>query len=205
VGEGYHRRKGEPHAEAHALAAAGARAAGGMAVVTLEPCNHFGRTPPCHQALIDAGVVRVLIAVIDTTSRGDGGAARLRDAGLDVEVGVLTDEAVVVLGPWLAALDSGRPRVIWAYEAGPEGPRALSDDVIATAGLRYGVDAVLLADGRIEEATSGVHGQGAFHVAGPRALDRTRPDPFLAARRWCPVAPDTRGAEESPSPSSSEG
>jgi diaminohydroxyphosphoribosylaminopyrimidine deaminase / 5-amino-6-(5-phosphoribosylamino)uracil reductase len=101
VGEGYHRRKGEPHAEAHALAAAGARAAGGTAVVTLEPCNHFGRTPPCHQDLIDAGIVRVLIAVIDPTSRGDGGAARLRDAGLDVEVGVLTDEAVVVLGPWL--------------------------------------------------------------------------------------------------------
>jgi diaminohydroxyphosphoribosylaminopyrimidine deaminase/5-amino-6-(5-phosphoribosylamino)uracil reductase len=181
VGEGYHRRKGEPHAEAHALAAAGARAAGGTAVVTLEPCNHFGRTLPCHQDLIDAGIVRVLIAVIDPTSRGDGGAARLRDAGLDVEVGVLTDEVVVVLGPWLAALDSGRqrPRVIWAYEAGPEGPRALSDDFIASAGLRYGVDAALLSDGRIEEGTSGVHGQGAFTL--PDRVLSTEPDKTLSS------------------------
>src|SRR3954471_21963137 len=117
VGEGYHRRKGESHAEVYALSAAGNRSRGGTAVVTLEPCNHHGRTPPCHQALIDAGVARVVIAVIDPTSRGVGGAARLRAAGVDVQVGLLADEATVVLGPWLAALRSGRPKVIWAPEA----------------------------------------------------------------------------------------
>ncbi|WP_219414367.1 bifunctional diaminohydroxyphosphoribosylaminopyrimidine deaminase/5-amino-6-(5-phosphoribosylamino)uracil reductase RibD [Pseudonocardia nigra] len=162
VGEGYHRRKGEPHAEVKALTAAGARAAGGTAVVTLEPCNHHGRTPPCHQALIDASVSRVLIAVIDPTSRGEGGAARLRQAGIEVEVGVLADEALVVLGPWLQALKSGRPFVVWAYEARADGPRALPAEVLAHAGLRFGVDAVLRADGRIEEGRPGVHGADSF-------------------------------------------
>lgn len=99
AGQGYHRRKGEAHAEVNALAAAGKRASGGTAVVTLEPCNHHGVTPPCHQALIDAGISRVVIAVIDPTSRGVGGASRLQEAGLDVEVGCLADEATLVLDP----------------------------------------------------------------------------------------------------------
>src|ERR1700691_3992290 len=80
AGEGYHVRKGEPHAEAHALAAAGQLARRGTAVVSLEPCNHAGRTPACRQALIEAGIARVVIAVLDPTSRGEGGAARLRQA-----------------------------------------------------------------------------------------------------------------------------
>src|SRR5436190_11680425 len=111
VGEGYHERKGEAHAEAQALAAAGPLATGATAVVTLEPCNHQGRTPACRQALIDAGVRRAVIAVTDPTSRGEGGAAALWAAGVDVEVGVLADEASVVLGPWLAALIAQRPLV----------------------------------------------------------------------------------------------
>ncbi len=103
VGQGYHRRKGESHAEALALAQAGEHARNGTAVMTLEPCNHDGRTPPCHRALIDGGVRRVLIALLDPTSRGEGGVAVLHRAGLDVEVGVLADEALLVLGPWLCA------------------------------------------------------------------------------------------------------
>jgi diaminohydroxyphosphoribosylaminopyrimidine deaminase/5-amino-6-(5-phosphoribosylamino)uracil reductase len=162
AGMGYHRRKGEAHAEANALAAAGARAAGGTAAVTLEPCNHHGRTPPCHQALIDAGIKRVLIALIDPTSRGVGGVARLRDASVDVEVGVLADEALVVLGPWLEALESGRPRVRWVYEAGPEGPRAVPDDLLTSTGLRFSVDSLLRADGRVEEGIPGAHGEAVF-------------------------------------------
>ena len=110
VGEGYHQRKGEAHAEAQALAAAGTLARGATAVVTLEPCNHQGRTPPCRQALIDAGVRRVVIAVTDPTSRGEGGTAALRSAGIDVETGVLEREARVVLGSWLAALGIGAAR-----------------------------------------------------------------------------------------------
>ncbi|WP_438493832.1 bifunctional diaminohydroxyphosphoribosylaminopyrimidine deaminase/5-amino-6-(5-phosphoribosylamino)uracil reductase RibD [Streptomyces asiaticus] len=89
VGEGCHLRKGDHHAEVNALTAAGERAEGGTAVVTLEPCNHQGRTPPCRQALIDAKVSRVLMAVMDPTSRGEGGAAVLEQAGIEVERGVL--------------------------------------------------------------------------------------------------------------------
>src|SRR5580704_5667116 len=109
VGEGFHERKGEPHAEAQALAAAGDLANGATAIVTLEPCNHQGRTPPCRQVLIDAGVRRVVIAIIDPTSRGEGGVVELRRAGVDVETGVLAGEARTVLGDWLAGLQNRRP------------------------------------------------------------------------------------------------
>ncbi|SDJ77362.1 diaminohydroxyphosphoribosylaminopyrimidine deaminase [Actinopolyspora mzabensis] len=113
AGQGWHRRKGEPHAEAHALAQAGSAARGGTAVVTLEPCCHHGRTPPCHRALIEAGIARVVIAVLDPTSRGRGGAALLREAGIDVVEGLLVEEAHLVLGPWLAALERQRPVLTW--------------------------------------------------------------------------------------------
>ena len=162
VGEGYHARKGEAHAEAKALAAAGGAAAGGTAVVTLEPCNHHGRTPPCHQALIDARISRVVIAVLDPTSRGDGGAARLRAAGVSVDVGVLTDEALLVLGPWLSALRDERPQVTWAYHLGPDGHRAVPDDIASESTLRCGFDAVLHEDGSVEEGVLATHGRGAF-------------------------------------------
>jgi diaminohydroxyphosphoribosylaminopyrimidine deaminase / 5-amino-6-(5-phosphoribosylamino)uracil reductase len=121
VGEGYHERKGEAHAEAQAIAAAGPLAQGATAVVTLEPCNHEGRTPACRQALIDAEVERVVIALIDPTSRVAGGAAALRAAGLSVETGVLADEARVILGAWLAALETRRPVVTWPYLIGDRG------------------------------------------------------------------------------------
>lgn len=163
VGTGYHRRKGEAHAEGLALAAAGERAAGGTALVTLEPCNHRGLTPPCHQSLIDAGVVRVVIAVLDPTSRGEGGAARLREAGISVEVGVLADEAQLVLGPWLRALDTRRPHVVWARHVGSE-ETIVSDDLLALSGLASSVDAVLHADGSAHEAVAGSHGPGVFRV-----------------------------------------
>ncbi|MFI9388556.1 bifunctional diaminohydroxyphosphoribosylaminopyrimidine deaminase/5-amino-6-(5-phosphoribosylamino)uracil reductase RibD [Kutzneria sp. NPDC052558] len=164
VGEGYHQRKGESHAEAHALAAAGERAYGGTAVVTLEPCNHVGRTPPCHQALIDAGIARVVIAVIDPTSRGAGGAVRMREAGLDVEAGVLVEEAEVVLGPWLRALRRGRPLVIWAFEVAKDGPTAIPRSQCDAFALRAGVDAVLTAGGRLIEGRPGGHGAGVFSL-----------------------------------------
>lgn len=164
VGEGFHKRKGESHAEVHALAAAGERAQGGTAVVTLEPCNHFGRTPPCHQALLDAGVVRVLIAVMDPTSRGAGGAARMREAGVEVEVGVLAEEAEVVLGPWLEALRNRRPRVTWACEVGEAGPIAIRRQQFDALALRTGVDAVLDDAGKLTEGRPGQHGAGVFSL-----------------------------------------
>jgi diaminohydroxyphosphoribosylaminopyrimidine deaminase/5-amino-6-(5-phosphoribosylamino)uracil reductase len=179
AGEGYHRRKGESHAEVNALTAAGSKAAGGTAVVTLEPCNHHGRTPPCHQALLDAGIARVRIAVLDPTSRGEGGAARLRAAGIEVEIGLRADEALVVLGPWLAALTSGRPRVRWVYESGPDGPRPCPEQLLPRTGLRSGTDAVLRSDGRVEEGIPGAHGPGAFAL--PHSVAVADPAGALAA------------------------
>jgi diaminohydroxyphosphoribosylaminopyrimidine deaminase/5-amino-6-(5-phosphoribosylamino)uracil reductase len=162
AGTGYHQRKGESHAEVHALSAAGSRAEGGTAIVTLEPCNHVGRTPACRQALIDARVARVVIGLIDPTSRGDGGAAMLRAAGVDVEVGVLADEARLVLGPWLATLDRRRPVVVGGYMVGKDRLEPLEAEVVGE--LRTGVDAVLYGDGRVEESVPFVHGHGILNL-----------------------------------------
>ena len=92
IGEGWHVRAGEPHAEVFALRAAGERARGATAFVTLEPCNHHGRTPPCTEALIGAGVARVIFANGDPNPEVDGrGIARLREAGIAVEMGLLAE------------------------------------------------------------------------------------------------------------------
>lgn len=168
VGEGYHVRKGESHAEVNALTAAGERAEGGTAVVTLEPCNHYGRTPPCREALIKANVARVVIAVMDPTSRGEGGAALLRKAGIDVEQNFLTDEALLVLGPWLSSLTNDRPFITWVYEAGPDGkpfphltPGLASEEVQA---LRESHDIVIRQDGEIKEGRPKSHGKEVFQL-----------------------------------------
>jgi diaminohydroxyphosphoribosylaminopyrimidine deaminase/5-amino-6-(5-phosphoribosylamino)uracil reductase len=160
VGEGYHERKGEAHAEAQALAAAGPLAAGATAVVTLEPCNHQGRTPPCRQALIDAGVKRAVVAVIDPTSRGEGGVTALRRAGVDVETGVLSTEARTVLGGWLAGLQNRRPVITWPYLITARGVKALPGDTAEARLLHLNADAVLAADGIVREAVPGSHGKG---------------------------------------------
>jgi diaminohydroxyphosphoribosylaminopyrimidine deaminase / 5-amino-6-(5-phosphoribosylamino)uracil reductase len=166
VGEGYHDRKGEPHAEGNALAAAGKLAEGGTAVVTLEPCNHSGRTPPCREALINANVARVLIAVMDPTSRGEGGAALLRQAGIDVEQDFLKDEALVVLGPWLSSVQARRPFITWIYEATPDGSPIVFGEYIAMRGeiaaIRESHDLVMTWNGKFEEGRPGSHGQGVF-------------------------------------------
>jgi diaminohydroxyphosphoribosylaminopyrimidine deaminase/5-amino-6-(5-phosphoribosylamino)uracil reductase len=164
VGEGYHERKGEAHAEAQALAAAGPLATGATAVVTLEPCNHQGRTPACRQALIDAGVRRAVIAVIDPTSRGEGGVAALRQAGVDVETGVLASEAQVVLGGWLSGIRNRRPVITWPYLVGGHGIEALPADTSEARLLRLNADAVLRADGSVREAVPGSHGSGILTI-----------------------------------------
>jgi diaminohydroxyphosphoribosylaminopyrimidine deaminase/5-amino-6-(5-phosphoribosylamino)uracil reductase len=160
AGTGYHVRKGEMHAEPQALAEAGARAHGGTAVVTLEPCNHVGLTPACRQALLDAHVARVVIAVLDPTSRNEGGAAVLKSAGVDVEVGVLDHEAHHVIGPWMTATLRRRPFVTWAYA--PHAPETIDPTMMDD--LRYEADVVLHHDGRVEEGIAGGHGAGMLQI-----------------------------------------
>ncbi len=117
VGEGFHRRFGGPHAERNALAAAGIRSRGATAYVTLEPCCHHGKTPPCTDALIAAGVARVIAAVRDPNPQVAGkGFQQLRRAGIAVEVGLLHDEAAALLAPFITFQTRRRPYVIlkWA-------------------------------------------------------------------------------------------
>lgn len=117
IGEGCHRRFGEAHAEVEALRMAGDRAAGATLYVTLEPCCHHGKTPPCTLAIIDSRVGRVVVACRDPFPqvRG-GGIAKLREAGITVDVGVLESEVRRLNAPYLKLLETGRPWVIakWA-------------------------------------------------------------------------------------------
>lgn len=112
VGEGWHQQYGGPHAEVHALAAAGAAAQGATAYVSLEPCNHHGKTPPCTDALVAAGVVRVVCATRDPNPKAAGGIERLEAAGIAVTVGVCEHEALVQNAPFFhAARGADRPFV----------------------------------------------------------------------------------------------
>ncbi|MCF0233804.1 MAG: bifunctional diaminohydroxyphosphoribosylaminopyrimidine deaminase/5-amino-6-(5-phosphoribosylamino)uracil reductase RibD [Thermoguttaceae bacterium] len=117
VGEGWHERFGGPHAEVNALAAAGDAARGATMYVTLEPCSHFGKTPPCADAVIAAGVARVVVAMLDPFPEVAGrGVEKLVAAGIDVKVGVLESKARDLNAPYLTRLEKGRPWIIakWA-------------------------------------------------------------------------------------------
>jgi diaminohydroxyphosphoribosylaminopyrimidine deaminase/5-amino-6-(5-phosphoribosylamino)uracil reductase len=112
VGEGYHARYGEPHAEIVALKAAGERARGATLYVTLEPCNHFGKTPPCTEAILQARVARVVIATADPTALAGGGARHLADYGVQVDFGVEEAAALELNAPFFfAATNPLRPWV----------------------------------------------------------------------------------------------
>jgi diaminohydroxyphosphoribosylaminopyrimidine deaminase/5-amino-6-(5-phosphoribosylamino)uracil reductase len=128
VGAGGTQPAGGPHAEVMALREAGQRAVGGTAVVTLEPCNHHGRTPPCVDALIEAGVAAVVYAVADPNPEAAGGADRLRAAGITVTAGVCADE--VAGGPlreWLHKQRTGKPHVTWKFATSVDGRSAAAD------------------------------------------------------------------------------
>ena len=126
VGEGWHESAGAPHAEIHALAAAGDRARGATAYVTLEPCHHYGRTPPCDEALIAAGVVRVVAAMRDPDPRTAGlGLERILQAGVDTATGVLESEARELNIGFVSRLTRGRPWVRMKIAASLDGKTAL--------------------------------------------------------------------------------
>ncbi|WP_121392115.1 bifunctional diaminohydroxyphosphoribosylaminopyrimidine deaminase/5-amino-6-(5-phosphoribosylamino)uracil reductase RibD [Actinokineospora cianjurensis] len=179
VGEGATRPPGGPHAEVVALAEAGARARGGTAVVTLEPCAHYGRTPPCTDALIAAGIARVVYAVADPNPVASGGARTLEGAGVSTRGGLLADE--VAKGPlraWLHAVRHGRPHVTWKYAATLDGRVAAVDGTsrwISSAvsraevhELRGRVDAIVVGTGTIKVDDPALTARGSGGTPGAR-------------------------------------
>ena len=127
IAEGYHRGAGTAHAERDALDRAGEAARGATAVVTLEPCHHTGRTGPCSEALVAAGVRRVVFAQGDPNPVAAGGAARLREAGIDVAEGLGLEEARALNRVWTFAVEHGRPFVTWKFATTLDGRSAAAD------------------------------------------------------------------------------
>jgi diaminohydroxyphosphoribosylaminopyrimidine deaminase/5-amino-6-(5-phosphoribosylamino)uracil reductase len=190
VGEGFHAYAGGPHAEIVALAQAGERARGGTAVVTLEPCNHTGRTGPCAQALIGAGVQRVVIAVDDPTPVAAGGAATLRGAGIQVETGVRRHEAEQGNVAWLTAVRRGRPYVTWKYAATLDGRSAAADGTsqwITSAAARTDVHTLRSTMDAI------VVGVGTVLADDPQLTVRDLKDGTLAIKQPLRVVVDSDG------------
>lgn len=122
LGQGYHHRAGEPHAEVLALQKAGKKAQGATLYLNLEPCNHFGRTPPCTEAILKAGLRRVVVGMIDPNPLVSGqGIARLRSQGIKVEVGLLEDECRKLNAPFIKYITQGRPLVVMKVAASFDG------------------------------------------------------------------------------------
>ena len=160
VGEGFHARAGDPHAEVGALAQAGARARGGTLIVTLEPCCHHGRTPPCTEAVINAGIARVVVAMVDPDPRvAGGGIARLRAAGLEVIEAVAEAQALRLNRAFVHRVRSGFPLGILKWAMSLDGRTALpngqSQWISGPAArdwvhrLRAGCDAVIVGGGTV--------------------------------------------------------
>lgn len=209
LAEGWHRGAGTAHAEVDALSAlAPGGASGATAVVTLEPCNHTGRTGPCAQALIDAGVARVVYATGDPGDASSGGADRLRAAGVEVVAGEQADASRTLIGDWLTVQRLGRPHVTVKWAQSLDGRAAASD---GTSQWITGPDARADVHRRRAEADAIVVGTGTLLADDPALTARdgdallphqpipvvigSRPTPADAAVHRHPHAPlfyDTR-------------
>jgi len=191
ISQGIHERAGHEHAEVMALKAAGERARGATAVVTLEPCNHFGKTPPCVDALIAAGVARVVFGAGDPNPEAAGGAEKLKDAGVEVVGYVREREADAIIEPWWFSKNHHRPFVTLKIAATMDGFVAAQDGSsrwitgemarIAVHQLRARVDAVAVGtatavtdDPLLDVRLEGNWPQPAHYVIGKRDLPRLR-------------------------------
>ncbi len=157
VGRGYHQRAGTPHAEIHAIADAGEACTGATIYVTLEPCNHTGRTPPCSRAVLSAGLKRVVIGMADPNPVAVGGAQFLRDQGLEVEMGVLEQECRSLNYPFIKHVRTGLPWVVMkagmsldariSYQRGRGGAITGAEAKQRVHELRDRLDAILIGVG----------------------------------------------------------
>ena len=202
VAEGWHHGAGTPHAEVDALAKLGAaersgNAEGLTAVVTLEPCNHHGRTGPCAQALLDAGVSRVVYAVSDPGPHSGGGSERLRAGGVDVIAGVAQAEAEEFLHSWLTAARLQRPHVTVKWASSLDGRAAAADGtsqwITGTASRqrvheqRARADAIVVGTGTVLADDPSLTARG---DAGE--LLEWQPQPVVLGRREIPAAAQLR-------------
>ncbi|MDQ1537319.1 MAG: diaminohydroxyphosphoribosylaminopyrimidine deaminase [Actinomycetota bacterium] len=193
VGEGFHEGSGTPHAEVMALRQAGAAARAGTAVVTLEPCAHTGLTGPCSQALIEAGVARVVFAQSDPNPLARGGAALLEAAGVRTTAGILAEESTALNDAWTFSVRNGRPKVTWKFAATLDGRSAAADGTSRwitgpmaredVHQLRGRCDAILVGTGTV--------------IADDPALTVRRPDGTAVARQPLRVVMGLRPIPES--------
>ncbi len=160
ISEGFHHREdGGKHAEVIALQGAGTKANGATLILTLEPCNHHGKTPPCTEAIIEAGIAKVIYAVSDPNPKAAGGAARLREAGVEVESGLLEEEVSFTNRAWLKKIKSARPYITLKVATTLDGKVAASDGSSkwitnegarkSVHGLRSECDAIVTGTGTV--------------------------------------------------------
>ncbi len=189
AGAGFHAGAGTPHAEVVALDEAGDAALGGTAYVTLEPCSHTGRTGPCSEALVAAGVTRVVFAQTDPDPRAGGGADRLRAAGVEVVAGLLEGDAESLNRSWTFAVTHGRPMVTWKIATTLDGRSAAADGTsrwitgeTAQADvhdLRAACDAILVGTGTAladDPSLTARHPDGSLRAATPLRVVMGRRD-----------------------------